>query len=70
MDLRDVIEMEHKILSHLMIETENFIKAVQHLLVSKHKTRPPWNPATIHEVTEEQVREAMKAKSIPAIQFE
>ena len=71
MDLREVIQMEYKTLSHMaIIDNANCLAFMQHRMISKQKSRPPWNPLTFNEVTEEQVREAIKAKEIPSIKFD
>ena len=47
----------------ISVRNENFEIGVDHLLNKKLKTRPPWSPSSIHEISTDEVSAAFENNS-------
>ena len=64
MSIEDTIYMEYDVMMHYMEQKpKNFDIGVNHLLYKKLKTRPPWEPASIYEISKDEVLEAFDNKT-------
>ena len=62
MTLKKAVSMEYDlaVFAFLRAKINNFDIGVDHLLNKKLKTRPPWRPSSIYEISDDEVQSAFE----------